>query len=229
MADQKRVRLTGHLIEGCVDIQEKKSLRETTDVYRTAVRFTLLSPDLQGPVMALAKESPVVQSIVDEMILEQYKTGIPIKPLSHKAWIDGKIIEARARAAKETDKYFIIIGERKLGPHRLDLLRQLVAQDVLDEGLLVQPEKGSRATPLGFMPEFWDFPPDVVRRVEEIRKKQRSQPIEAPTPKQMLKLDFFQIPFPIAGMTRVRASEFLDAFMILDPETETCYHKGKGP
>lgn len=220
MSKQQTFRVTGHLEEVANILREKFSLADNGVLHRASLRFIGHNPDCIQSEIMLSKESPEVQAIVDEMILENLRAGVTVDELAKPAWMNAAIVEARARSAKQSDRYFIVIGDRRLGPHRLDLIRQWVAQDVLDEGLLVQPEKGTRLSTLGFMPEFWDFSPEIHERVDEVRRKVREAPMEPPTKKQLLKLEFFELPYPKEGLHRARASEILDVFMVLDRPTE---------
>lgn len=225
--NQQTFRTTGHLGEVANRLRKRFLVKNNGVIHRAALRYVANNPDCLVHELRLAEETEEVQQIVDEMIEANHVAGIVIDDLAKPAWMTAAIIKARALSLRQPDLYWVIIGQKKLGPHRLDLIRLWVAQDIVKEDWLLQPEKGTTTTPVGFLPGFWETPEDVKSELRHIKNRIGALPDNPPTPKQLEKLDFYGLPYP-QEIRRPRASEILDVFMVLDPATEQRWQKLKG-
>lgn len=229
---QEQVRVTGHLKDAIGNFQKTLQLPGRADAQRTAFRLCALSPGLAKEVAKLAFESSAVQGIIDEMIAAQSASGTSLGDLAHEAWLEAAIIEARAREHRQVDRYYIYFGSRRLGPHHMDLLRLWAGQEIISEDIEVMPENGIARQRLDYVSDYFDFPEEVMEKLEAQKRKMLATPIEKLTRRQQGKLDFFLaagVPHPTAGLHRARASVILNAFMVMDPETERRYQKEKQP
>lgn len=224
--NQQTFRATGHLGEVANKLREKYSAKDNGVIHRAACRYLGLNPNAIIHEIRLSEEPQAVQDIVDQMIAEQHKSGVIIDDLAKPAWMTAAIAEARARSLRQRDRYWVILGKRRFGPHLLDLIRLWVAQEIVGQDWLIQPENSSLTTAIGLLPGFWPFPDDVNSELKHIRTRIDAISDEAPTRKQMAKLEFFGLPYA-EGIRRARASEILDVWMVLDPATERQWEASK--
>ena len=74
--------------------------------------------------------------------------------------------------------------------------------------------------------KFYQFPTKLRERLANHRKRELNfwwaDPV---TEKQLKKLEYFEITFSKAGLTKGRASELIEAFMAIDPAREEQYQR----
>lgn len=177
----------------------------------------------------IGKETFTIQDTIDELLLSLRKGG---KVLNHKLEMDAFYRQAKdealARKSGKDQMYFLNLGNRVVGPHRLEKLQEWVAIEVISPNLLVRGIRAETFVEMANLETFFQHGPALRKKLSEYRKRPLdewwTQPVTA---RQITKLRFFDLPFVREGLTKGRASEYLENWSFIDPKKDAEYNEMK--
>lgn len=224
--NQVRVRIDPNLLAPLAEVAASQGM-DVQELMRTVTRHLIVTgPDysLTAPIGGEVKE---VQTIIDAEIASLYRSGSCKKGRDARLWIQEKIEDARARVFEgrgTAQRYFVLVKDRELGPHRLDKLREWFALKILSGDTQVRGAKSGTTCAIKTIPNFKDYPPVLKRKLEDLKRESRPYWWNlAPTEAQARRLQFFDLPYVKEGLTRGRASMLITHFAFLDPKKEELY------
>lgn len=220
--NQVRTRIDPHLMDVFAEVSALHGM-DISEMTKTLIRHLLISSHSIA-TLPISKETREVQAIVDAEIARMCRASVVKKGKDEAAWVQEMIEDARSRVAEQRSpglRFYVLIGGRTLGPHRLDKLREWHALGVLAPETLTKTSKSGEEQPLTKIPRFLVMPTPLRKRLDE----QRKAPLPdwwnlEPTEAQLKRLAFFDLPYEKKGLTRGRASVLITHFAFLDPGKE---------
>lgn len=183
-------------------------------------------PPLTLLSLAQEKDLDLVDKI-EQAMLKCGKEGITFAhPLAQEKFVKRLREEVDFDRRKSNARYYVCLPDRILGPHRLERLQEWVALGLIPQDWPARQPEAKSTVALENIPGFFDFGPTLRKRLEE-SKEHPQWWNDSVTKAQLRKLEFFRLPYPREGLTRGIASQFIECFVMLDPQSNKGYKEQK--